>query len=97
MITDRPSIEDSLLALAARGVRCTVTIREGATERRIHAVISSVTSESVVLHETGTASIHIYPTTCVIAAVEDPSGAHRVRDGRHRHPSECWEKMLVHL
>ncbi len=97
MFTDHHNIEETLLALAARGVRCTVTIREDATERRIQAVISSATSESVVLHETGTASIHVYPTACVVAAEEDPTGAHRVRDGRHRHPSERWEAMLVHL
>jgi hypothetical protein len=97
MSPDRHDIEDTLLTFVTSGVRCTIIVREDAAERRIHAVVTSATSESVVLHEAGTACIHVYQTACVVAVMEDPSATHRVPEGRHRHPARSREEMLVHL
>jgi hypothetical protein len=90
-----PHLCDTLHQFALHGEICAITLREGSADRQIIGVLSSATADSIVLHESGTASIHIYPTACVIDARIQPEQHAHAR--RRLHPAETVDAMRVQL
>lgn len=96
MTPEHQALAAQLLALETEGVLCTITLRECGSERQIVARISSVSDESVVLHETATGAIDVYPIDNVVSAVAAPTGHHH-RTGRRHHAGNEWQEMLIRL
>jgi len=73
MNQDRASLLKQLHGHIASGSPCDITVHEGDGDLHIVGRITSVSSESVVVHEAGIGTIDIYPIDSVVCLSATPT------------------------
>lgn len=72
MIQDRTALLQQLHRQIASGSPCELIVHEGEGDQHIVGRITSVSAESVVIHEAGVGSIDIYPIDSVLSLSTAP-------------------------